>query len=133
MQTPLRTAESLLLGLGLVLVLATAFALIDGRLPPDNCTEPVSPMADACTASSPVGWIIPAGAALCLIISTWSKYARNNGQNSLLSNIFSDEMESEIADRVAVEFHDENDTDRLSDAWANMEEKILSTTHGEEE
>ena len=133
MQTPLRTAESLLLGLGLILLLATAFALIDGRLPPADCPETVSAIGDTCTSSSPLGWIIPAGAVLCLGVSLWSKEARKNGQKNPLANIFPDELESEIADRIATDFHDENDTDRLSDAWANMEEKILSTKQEEEE
>ena len=67
METPARAAERLFFGLGFALLLATAFALIDGRLPPDECPEPdESLIDDPCTASSPIGWLVPGGAALAL-------------------------------------------------------------------
>jgi hypothetical protein len=50
MEAPAHTARRLLFGLGLALLLATAFALIDGRLPPSVCAE----NAIECTASNDI-------------------------------------------------------------------------------
>ena len=134
METPARAAERLFLGLGFTLLLATAFALIDGRLPPDDCPEPdESLIDDPCTASSPIGWLVPGGAALALGLGFVYRTARQSGTSPPFAKYFPHESESEISERLSSEHADAHDTDRLSGAWANMETKMLESTHGEEE
>lgn len=134
METPARAAERLFFGLGFALLLATAFALIDGRLPPDDCPEPSESLIDEpCTASSPIGWLVPGGAALTLGLGFVYRTARQSGTPPPFAKYFPNESESEISERLSQEHDDAHDTDRLSGAWANMEAKMLETTHGEEE
>lgn len=133
MNSPSQSAENLLIGLGLVLLLATAFALIDGRLPPAECPDPSSAIDDGCTSSSVIGWVIPGAAVICLFLGISSRLAHNAGKNSLLDQFFTNESESEIAHRVSEDYDDQHDTDRLSGAWANMEAKMLESNHAEEE
>jgi hypothetical protein len=131
--TPSKSAENLFIGLGLVLLLATAFALIDGRLPPAECPASPSAIDDACTSSSIIGWAIPGAAVISLFLGVSSRIAHNSGKTSLLDQFFTNESESEIAKRVGEDYDDEHDIDRLSGAWANMEAKMLESNHGEEE
>ena len=134
MQTPARAAERLFFGLGFALLLATAFALIDGRLPPDNCPEPDLPQHDEpCTASSFIGWLVPGGAAIGLGLGFVYRTARQSGASPPFSQYFPNESESDIVERVSEDHSDAHDTDRLSGAWADMETKMLESTHGEEE
>ena len=134
MQTPARAAERLFFGVGFALLLATAFALIDERLPPDDCPEPdASLIDDPCTASSPVGWLIPGGAALGIGLGFVYRTARLSGSPPPFSQYFPNESELALAERVSEDHSDAHDTDRLSGAWANMETKMLESTHGEEE
>ena len=133
MNSPSQSAENLIIGLGIVLLLATAFALIDGRLPPAECPPSTSDLDDACTSSSVIGWLIPGTAVLCLTLGISSRMAHNSGKASLLDRFFTNESESEIAKRVREDFEDEHDTERLSGAWANMEAKMLESNHSEEE
>jgi len=131
MTTPARAAEHLFLGLGIVLLLATAFALIDGRLPPADCPEEKT--LEICTSSSDLGWLVVGGAALFLSIGLMMRVSRTSGSGALFGNLFSDENEQSIATRVAEDFNDAHDTDRLTGAWANLETKMLETSHSEEE
>ena len=133
MNSPSQSAENLIIGLGIVLLLATAFALIDGRLPPAECPVSTSSLEDVCTSSSVIGWLIPGTAVLCLALGISSRMAHNSGRTSFLDRFFTNESESEIAKRVSADYEDEYDTDRLSGAWANMEAKMLESTHSEEE
>ena len=133
MNSPSQSAENLIIGLGIVLLLATAFALIDGRLPPAECPSSASDLDDACTSSSAIGWLIPGTAVLCLTLGISSRMAHNSGRKSFLDRFFTNESESEIAKRVSEDFEDEHDTERLSGAWANMEAKMLESNHSEEE
>ena len=133
MNSPSQSAENLIIGLGVVLLLATAFALIDGRLPPAECPSSASDLDDACTSSSVIGWLIPGTAVLCLTLGISSRMAHNSGRKSFLDRFFTNESESEIAKRVSEDFEDEHDTERLSGAWANMEAKMLESNHSEEE
>ena len=133
MNSPSQSAENLIIGLGIVLLLATAFALIDGRLPPAECPVSTSGLEDVCTSSSVIGWLIPGTAVLCLTLGISSRMAHNSGRTSFLDRFFTNESESEIAKRVSADYEDEHDTDRLSGAWANMEAKMLESTHSEEE
>jgi len=132
MATPARTAEQLLLGVGIVLLLATSFALIDGRLPPADCPDDPTLIEDPCTSSSEIGWLIPAGAILTLAIGLMMRFSRTSGTGPLFGNLFSDENDATTIARLTEEHSDAHDTDRLSGAWANLETKMLESTHEEE-
>ena len=131
MTTPARAAEHLFLALGIVLVLASAFALIDGRLPPADCPEEET--QEICTSSSDIGWIVVGGSALFLAVGFMMRMSRTSGSGALFGNLFLDEDENSIATRVADEFDDGHDTDRLTGAWASLETKMLESSHSEEE
>ena len=133
MNTPSKSAENLLIGLGIVLLLVTAFALIDGRLPPADCPTSTAITDDPCTSSSVIGWVIPGAAIISLFLGISSRMAHEAGKRSLLDHYFTNESESAISSRVSEDYQDEHDTDRLSGAWANMEAKMLESSHGEEE
>ncbi len=133
MQSPARSAERLFFGVGIALVLVTAFALIDERLPPDECPEVTPLNEEPCTASSTLGWAFPAGAVATLGLGLMYRRSRIKGTTSPFAKYFPNESESAIAERISEEHSDANDTDRLSGAWADMEVKMLETTHGEEE
>ena len=133
MSTSSESAQNLFIGLGIALLLASAFALIDGRLPPADCPESTSPQAEPCVASSELAWLIPGGALICLGIGLTARTARKSGKPTILDRFFSNESESDMAERLSEEFADAHDTARLSGAWANMEVKMLETNHSEEE
>ena len=133
MSTSSESAQNLFIGLGIALLLASAFALIDGRLPPADCPEPVSSQDEPCVASSELAWLIPGGSLICLGIGLTARAARKSGNTTILDGFFSNESEAETAQRLSEEFADAHDTDRLSGAWANMEVKMLETNHSEEE
>ena len=133
MQSPARSAERLFFGVGIALVLVTAFALIDGRLPPDECPDVTPLNEEPCTASSTLGWVFPAGAVATLGLGLMYRRSRIKGTAPPFAKYFPNESESDIAERISEEHSDANDTDRLSGAWADMEVKMLETTHGEEE
>ena len=133
MNTPSKSAENLFIGLGIVLLLVTAFALIDGRLPPADCPTSTSITDEPCTSSSVIGWLIAGGAVVSLFLGISSRMAHEAGKRSLLDHYFTNESESDISSRVSEDYQDEHDTDRLSGAWANMEAKMLESSHSEEE
>lgn len=133
MNTPSKSAENLFIGLGIVLLLVTAFALIDGRLPPADCPTSTSITDEPCTSSSVIGWAIPGAAIISLFLGISSRMAHEAGKRSLLDRYFTNESESDISSRVSEDYQDEHDTDRLSGAWANMEAKMLESSHSEEE
>ena len=133
MNTPSKSAENLFIGLGIVLLLVTAFALIDGRLPPADCPTSTAITDDPCTSSSVIGWVIPGAAIISLFLGISSRMAHEAGKRSLLDRYFTNESESDISSRVSEDYQDEHDTDRLSGAWANMEAKMLESSHSEEE
>ena len=121
MNTPSKSAENLFIGLGIVLLLVTAFALIDGRLPPADCPTSTAITDEPCTSSSVIGWVIPGAAIISLFLGISSLMAHEAGKPSLLDHYFTNESESDISSRVSEDYQDEHDTDRLSGAWANME------------
>ena len=133
MNTPSKSAENLFIGLGIVLLLVTAFALIDGRLPPADCPTSTAITDDPCTSSSVIGWVIPGATIISLFLGISSRMAHEAGKRSLLDHYFTNESESDISSRVSEDYQDEHDINRLSGAWANMEAKMLESSHGEEE
>ena len=131
MTTPAKAAENLFLGLGIVFLLVSAFALIDERLPPADCPEEET--EEICTSSSDSGWFVVGGAALFLSIGLLMRFSRSSGNGPLFPRLYPDEDENSIANRVTEDFNDAHDTDRLTGAWANLETKMLESSHSEEE
>nr|AIE98727.1 hypothetical protein [uncultured marine group II/III euryarchaeote KM3_07_G11]AIF06443.1 hypothetical protein [uncultured marine group II/III euryarchaeote KM3_192_C12] len=125
MEPPAVTARRLLLGLGFALLLATAFALIDGRLPPADC--PDDPLSN-CTSTGTIGWLIP-GAAIASLLAGFTL----SNSNSPLSTLFPSQdvavQEAALTEEVAEELDEED----LSDAWANLEKGLLESKVSEEE
>ena len=133
MATPAKAGERIILGVGIVLLLTTAFALIDGRLPPAECPEDSGLGVDEeCTAAGASGWLIPTAAIICFAIVMVSRYSRNSG-NGLFGRALPDETDDEVEDRMRTDNIERHDDERLSGAWATMETKLLSNKHGEEE
>ena len=84
MEAPARTARRLLFGFGIALLLATAFALIDGRLPPSECPEETY----NCTASNEFGWFLPAATILTLFSGYLLHLGIEKGFNfSIIENV----------------------------------------------
>ena len=133
METPGLAAERLFLGLGIALLLITAFALIDGRLPPADCPEVETLNAPACTSSDVSGWLVPGAAALALALGLLMRMSRTSGDGSLFPRLFPSESQAEIAERLSEDHGDADDADRLSGDWAKMEVKMLESGHAEEE
>lgn len=133
MQAPARVARRLLLGLGLALLLATAFSLKDGRLPPADCPENQDPLADACIASDDTGLLLPGAALVCLLLAGILHLQFTRGMRTPFSRLFPNEDEEGMRERMLTEEADVSDEDRLGDAWADLERGVLEARLGEEE
>ncbi|MBT4060029.1 MAG: hypothetical protein HOE69_06970 [Euryarchaeota archaeon] len=129
MEAPARTARRLFLGLGLALLLATAFALIDGRLPPSVCEEDVY----GCTASSELGWLLPVAAALSIFAGLLLHLSIDMGVSTPLLSLFPLEGTKEQRENIFNDLSDSQDESELSDAWADLEQDLLSPAIVEEE
>ena len=114
MNTPSKSAENLFIGLGIVLLLVTAFALIDGRLPPADCPTSTAITDETCTSSSVIGWLIPGGAVVSLFLGISSRMAHDAGKRSLLDHYFTNESESDISSRVSEDYKKDQETERLT-------------------
>lgn len=125
MASPALTARRLLLGLGFALLLATAFALVDGRLPPAECPE--DPLAN-CTSSDSTGWLIPGAAVICLLAGF-----SLSSSNSPLASLFPSGDAASQEEALTQEVSEEMDEEDLSDAWANLEQGLLKSKVSEEE
>ena len=133
MPTPAKAGERIILGVGIVLLLTTAFALIDGRLPPAECPDEGELGAgEDCTSSGDSGWLIPTAAVVCFAVVLVSRISRNSG-SELFGRTLPDETAAEMQERMGADNVDKHDDERLSDAWATMETKMLSSKHDEEE
>ncbi|MCS5534864.1 MAG: hypothetical protein NZ802_03320, partial [Candidatus Poseidoniales archaeon] len=75
----------------------------------------------------------PGGAVIALGLGFVYRTARLSDTPPPFSQYFPNESQSDVANRVSEDHSDAHDTDRLSGAWANMETKMLESTHGEEE
>jgi len=133
MQAPARIARRLLLGLGLALLLATAFSLQNGRLPPAECPPEDDLAADQCIASGISGWLLPGGAAACLLLGGMLHLQFTRGVRTPLSKLFPSEDEGQLREHMFTDDTDANDEDRLGDAWADLERGLLEHSVGEEE
>ncbi|DAC50332.1 MAG TPA: hypothetical protein HA340_03805 [Candidatus Thalassarchaeaceae archaeon] len=129
MEAPARAARRLLFGLGIALLLATAFALIDGRLPPSECPEDTY----NCTASNDMGWLLPAATVVTLLAGYILHLGIEKGVNSPLLKLFPSGGSSAQREALLSDISDSQDEDSLSDAWADLEQGLLSSKEKEEE
>ncbi|MDP6742850.1 MAG: hypothetical protein QF807_05865 [Candidatus Thalassarchaeaceae archaeon] len=129
MEAPARAARRLLFGLGIALLLATAFALIDGRLPPSECPEDTY----NCTASNDMGWLLPAATVVTLLAGYILHLGIEKGVNSPLLKLFPSSGSSAQREALLSDVSDSQDEDSLSDAWADLEQGLLSSKEKEEE
>ena len=129
MEAPARAARRLLFGLGIALLLATAFALIDGRLPPSECPEDTY----NCTASNDMGWLLPVATVVTLLAGYILHLGIEKGVNSPLLKMFPAVGLSAQRDALLSDVSDSQDEDALSDAWADLEQGLLSSKEKEEE
>ena len=129
MEAPARAARRLLFGLGIALLLATAFALIDGRLPPSECPEDTY----NCTASNDMGWLLPVATVVTLLAGYILHLGIEKGVNSPLLKMFPAVGPSAQRDALLSDVSDSQDEDSLSDAWADLEQGLLSSKEKEEE
>ena len=133
MEAPARVASRVLLGLGLALLLATAFSLQDGRLPPAECPPEEDLTADPCIASGNSGWLLPGGAFACLLLAGMLRLQYTRGVRTPLSGLFPSEDEERLRELMFTDEVDASDEDRLGDAWADLERGLLEQHVGEEE
>ena len=133
MQAPARVASRVLLGLGLALLLATAFSLQDGRLPPAECPPEEDLTADPCIASGNSGWLLPGGAFVCLLLAGMLRLQYTRGVRTPLSGLFPSEDEERLRELMFTDEVDASDEERLGDAWADLERGLLEQRVGEEE
>ena len=129
MEAPARAARRLFFGLGIALLLATAFALIDGRLPPSDCPEDMY----NCTASNDMGWLLPAVTIFTLLIGYILHLGIEKGLNSPLLKLFPAVDSSSQREDFTMDVSDSQDEGYLSDAWADLEQGLLSSKEKEEE
>jgi len=129
MEAPARAARRLLFGLGIALLLATAFALIDGRLPPSECPEDTY----NCTASNDMGWLLPVATVVTLLAGYILHLGIEKGVNSPLLKMFPAVGPSAQRDALLSDVSDSQDEGSLSDAWADLEQGLLSSKEKEEE
>jgi len=133
MQAPARVASRVLLGLGLALLLATAFSLQDGRLPPAECPPEEDLTANPCIASGNSGWLLPGGAFACLLLAGMLRLQYARGVRTPLSGLFPSEDEERLRELMFTDEVDASDEERLGDAWADLERGLLEQRVGEEE
>ena len=133
MQAPARVASRVLLGLGLALLLATAFSLQDGRLPPAECPPEEDLTADPCIASGNSGWLLPGGALASLLLAGMLRLQYARGVRTPLSGLFPSEDEERLRELMFTDEVDASDEERLGDAWADLERGLLEQRVGEEE
>ena len=129
MGAPAHAARRLFFGLGFALLLATAFALIDGRLPPAECLEDEY----NCTSSNEMGWLIPVATIFTLLSGYILHIGIEKGVNSPLLKMFPATDSSTQREIISMDILDSQDESSLSDAWADLEQGLLSSKEGEEE
>lgn len=113
MHAPHKAASYLFGGLGVGLLLATGFALQQGRM-----------------SLAPLNFghaILGAG-----LVSLLMSYLILRGKGPL-AKMFPNESLEQLSDRLQSEFQEEEKYERVSNAWAELEANVLSSELGESE
>lgn len=113
MENPAKAASRLLLSTGLGLLLVTGLALQRN-------------LFDFSTLN--IGYIIPFGAIILIALSK----NMNSGKGPL-AELFPDEDEEDLIERVSEEARAQEKEEKVGGAWASLEASLLSTEFGEEE
>tara|TARA_B100000925_G_scaffold145994_1_gene109324 strand:+ start:1767 stop:2111 length:345 start_codon:yes stop_codon:yes gene_type:complete len=107
MDEPSKAANRILLGTGFGLILLCGFALIDGRMTIEKLG---------------IGHLFLLTGIICLAMARLVLY-----ENSFLSQYFPNESEHELKQRVDDEVHQQSRDNRIGNAWAELESKVLSS------
>ena len=110
--SPARSAQRLLIGTGLGLILASGLALISGSL---DVEKPE------------IGFVVPLIGLILLALSVPT--GRGEGP---LAGFFPDENKSAMTDRVESELTNSKKEDDVGNAWAKLEHTMLSKELEEE-
>ena len=113
MDEPSKAANRILLGTGLGMILICGFAIIEERM----IIEKLG-----------IGHLFLLTGIICLIMSRLLKY-----NASFLANIFPNETEAELKQRVNDEVNQITQDNRMGDAWAELESKVLANEIVEEQ
>ena len=111
--SPAKSAQRLLIGTGLGLILASGLALISGAL---DVEQPE------------IGFVVPLFGLILLALSVPT--GRGEGP---LAGFFPDENKSAMTDRVESELTNSKKEDDVGNAWAKLEHTMLSKELEEEE
>ena len=111
--SPAKSAQRLLIGTGLGLILASGLALISGAL---DVEQPE------------IGFVVPLFGLILLALS--GPTGRGEGP---LGTLFPNENKSEMADRIESELTNSKNEDDVGNAWAMLEHTMLSKELEEEE
>lgn len=111
--SPAKSAQRLLIGTGLGLILASGLALISGAL---DVEQPE------------IGFVVPLFGLILLTLS--GPTGRGEGP---LGTLFPNENKSEMADRIESELTNSKKEDDVGNAWAMLEHTMLSKELEEEE
>ena len=106
MDEPSKAANRILLGTGFGMMLICGFAIVEERMIVNHLG---------------IGHLFFLTSIICLIMSRLLSY-----DSSFLTNIFPDETEEELKQRVSNEVNQTAQDNRMGSAWAELESKILS-------
>ena len=112
MSNPSNAATPLLLGTGIGCFLITGFGFVQGRMN----LETVS-----------LGWLFP---LIGLLLVTLSKSIRS--ESGIMSNLFPDEDDEILSERVRSEIETTVKDGSVSSAWAELEAAVLESELSEE-
>ena len=106
MDEPSKAANRILLGTGFGMILICGFAIIEERMVVDTLG---------------IGHLFLLTGIICLIMSRLLNY-----NASVLANIFPNETEAELKQRVSDEVNQITQDNRMGNAWAELESKVLT-------
>ena len=106
MDEPSKAANRILLGTGFGMILICGFAIIEERMVVDKLG---------------VGHLFLLTGIICLVMSRLLNY-----DASFLANIFPNETEAELKQRVSSEVNQITQDNRMGNAWAELESKVLT-------
>jgi tellurite resistance protein TehA-like permease len=106
MDEPSKAANRILLGTGFGLILVCGFAIIEERMIVNQVG---------------FGHLFFLFGVLCLVMSRLLNY-----ETSFLANIFPNETESQLKRRVGEELNQITRDNRVGNAWAELESKVLA-------